>query len=202
MLLTKVSFTSIPNFLTTANLQKEHKFMMSLFPEITEDNPRSSMDILYRSELSSVNPHYLIQSSSLPALENIKNLRLTDKIKLETKNIDTIYKTLIGHGTVSYKIRVNPVKTNQGKRTAVRGEENIQDWWVSKSNQLGLEIDLDRIQIIIEKDRKLQEGVKVASATIVGVTSIADAEKTIESVKTGIGKEKSYGFGLLLLGNE
>lgn len=200
MYLTKLSFKNIPRFLTKSQLHQEHQFIMSLFPTMENKNPRSELNILYRAELQALAPHFLIQSLIAPDIENIKNQQTASQINLETKNIAAIYDKILQAPKISYKIRVNPVKTINGTRTPVRGEKEIFNWWLEKVKLAGLNLDKDKTQIVIERNKTLKDKISVSTATITGLAEVHNVGQLQHILTEGIGKEKSYGYGLLLLG--
>jgi CRISPR-associated protein Cas6/Cse3/CasE subtype I-E len=202
MFISKVSFSQIPTFLNYRNVIKEHQFVMSLFPETDNPNPRSLFKILYvLNETVNREPYFLIQSKIEPFIFNIKNEKLRDSVNLQVKSPDDIYKNLFNRKNISYKLKANPVKTFDNKLHPVRGQENILEWWKNLSLRNGLNIDAEQTQINIKQSIKKDKFTVFSTATITGRGNIIDSETFLNAVVNGIGKEKSYGYGLLLLGS-
>lgn len=199
-MITKVSFLVLPKFLQYNQGEKEHQFVMSLFPELEDKTPRESLKILYRTEfLNSDSPYILIQSTIEPKIENLKNQKLSEIIQLQTKDETEVYNSLLNESHISYKIRVNPVITSNKKRIPVRGQNNIQDWWDNKAKAIGLDTIPNKTAILVEKPKSFKN-VLLSSAEISGIAKVEDKTLIQNSILNGIGREKSYGYGLLLIG--
>lgn len=202
MLITKLSFTShIPNFLVRPDLNTYHKFVMSLFPEVEGDSARDKLGILFAQELTNPQPHIIIQSNQAPSLDNVMNSNLSKNVNIETRELTEHYEQIISRGTISYKIRANPVKTINRKREPLKGEQQIVDWWIRTASNKGLTLDTDRTSVTKQQAPPITWGrpAKINTATITGIAYVANRELLLESVSKGIGKSKSYGYGLLML---
>jgi len=202
MLISKLSFTVLPDFLKSENLKQEHRLIMSLFPEATTAEPRNEYGVLYRKEQDAYgNIYYIIQSNIAPDVSNIANQQLSVTTTLQTKEIENLYTSLLQRETFSYKIRINPVKVNGKKRIAVTNISDILEWWEKKAAYHGIDIQIDALSIVKERAPYYAQSVPISTVTIAGKASAHDRQKAITSIADGIGKEKSYGYGLLLLGS-
>lgn len=201
--ISKVEFKALPKRLRKDDPNEEHKFVMSLFPNLNLENPRQDFGILFRREQLKYKRHYLIQSSTEPSLENMNLVDNDDFLRqttIQTKEVSSIYENILLQEDFSYKIRVNTTMSSQGKRIPVRGEKNIHDWWVLKASSLGFIIDGSRTAVNIEQASK-SKNATFSSSTISGIASVGEKDMIMKSVEDGIGRAKSYGFGMVLLGN-
>lgn len=199
MYISKVSFSTFPRFLSRSDVTREHNFVMSLFPTVAGEDPRSKMDVLFRKEAEKHRTSFLVQSNTLPSLDNVKSESTRNTAKLETKEVEDIYRDILSKGSFSYKVRVNTVKSVDNKRQPVRGEGNIQEWWKSKAAHHGFITNVDKTSVLIEQASKLKD-FSVSSSTITGIAEVDDANRILDSIRQGLGKSKSYGFGMLLIG--
>ncbi len=209
MFINKITFVQkLPSFLYK-DLEKEHQFIMSLFPDgLQKVSPRGENSILFRDDLDPLGRKtYLIQSPLVPSVENIKS-DLKNNLTLQTKDISQIYSDILGREKFSYKIRVNPVKSiniklpdgkTKTRRQPIRTPEEIKVWWETQSLHHGFMIDTDKTIYIPETIRKLRT-TSINTVSINGIAAINDIQKLRDSIIHGIGREKSYGYGLLLLG--
>lgn len=202
MFITKVTFNQLPYFLRNTEANNEHKFIMSLFEEVSSETPRNEFNVLFATQ-TNVNREkfFLVQSDVKPSKTNIRTETIQDIVTLESKPVSNIYSELIKNGNpLSYKIQVNPVKNINRKRLPVSGQENILKWWKDKAFQNGLHIDANNTSITIEKHKTLKSKIKLSTVTITGLAKVIDEQEVWDAVRHGIGKEKSYGYGLLFLG--
>jgi CRISPR system Cascade subunit CasE len=115
--------------------------------------------------------------------------------------------------TYGFEIRLNPTKRekNSGKIVPVQGTEKqesyvkkkkLLEWFCVKSENWGFSTDHDSLQIqrtdvqAFEKDNRQ---VTQNSATFIGKLRVKDRSLFIKSFEEGIGRGKSFGFGLLEL---
>lgn len=102
----------------------------------------------------------------------------------------------------SYKFEVilNPVKTDNKtkKRISIINTEALNNWFLNKINNLGFNVsDLNIVNlnpIIFTKDH---HKCTFNSVKFSGYLDVTDKDKFIETVKSGIGHGKAFGFGLL-----
>lgn len=201
MFLSKLAFQ--PTFREPRDLNSEHKLIMMVFPSGVTETPREEFAVLYRKEATAeLAPYYLIQSNIVPDLNNIKNPSIRNIANLQVKDSYPSYQRILDkeNPNCSIKIRINPVKTREGKRQPVSGQENIYNWLKERESTMGIEFKLPTTEIIIEPSLKLNTH-KIATASVIAKPQVIDKNKLWESLNFGIGKEKAYGYGLLLLAN-
>lgn len=203
MYISKVTFKSMPKFIVRNNdLNNEHKFIMSLFPDNIENfnSPRSDLNIIFRKETLNYQTSFIIQSKVEPSVDWIKSQHIKELTRLETKNnIEELYNKIIQEESFSYKIRVNTVINSKRKNIPIRGESNIEKWWIDKCPTLGFNADKNKTSVLIETATN-SNNIKLSSSTITGIGYVNDKEILMQKIENGIGKSKNYGFGLMMIG--
>lgn len=173
-----------------------HKAVYTLFPKMDEQ----SRDFLYADQGGDFHlRQILILSHRAPEIPEIGIV--------ESKQISSDF---LNHLSYGFTIRLNPTKRDKvtGKTIAVRGHRDqgisdrqaIYEWFVAKAPSWGFDVDPSRLQIqdmgiqVIDKgDAKLTHGYAVFQ----GQLRVLDLEKFRQSFENGIGRAKSFGFGLL-----
>lgn len=172
-----------------------HKAVYSLFPKMNEQ----SRDFLYADQGGDFHQRQvLILSRRAPEIPEFG--------QVESKRIA---KDFLQHDLYGFTLRINPTKRDKtsGKTIAIRGNaekgvtdrQALHDWFVQKAPTWGFEVDPACLQI---QDLGIQEidkgSVKLTHgyAVFLGQLKVLDREKFIHSFENGIGRAKSFGFGL------
>jgi len=176
-----------------------HKVVMSCFPDnltLDSENPRSKNKILFRLDYRNAMPNLIIQSAIKP-LFNLENIKTVSMIPLINK-----YKN---GQKVHLEVILNSIRTDpkNGKRVSVKASK-LEEWVLGNSGDStlkGLFPWLDNKTILdlspIEKFR--QGAIPLSAASLKLEGSIGDLERSLFAVKNGVGKAKSYGFGLITM---
>lgn len=94
----------------------------------------------------------------------------------------------------------NPVYKQDGRRLPIKDKEGCVKWLFDKSNNLGFiirDIDTSYIAPYIGKNN-----IKLNTVQFNGVLEITDSTLFKNTILTGIGHEKGFGFGLLWVENK
>ncbi|MBB5846386.1 CRISPR system Cascade subunit CasE [Mobiluncus mulieris] len=186
-----------------------HRAVMDLFPEFEgEQNPRAAASILFRLEtLPGLAPRFVVQSDISPAVDKLP------------KGVEPLGYTFpeLGEGTpVSFRLAVNPViRHSQGKdgqpaRTttvAPFGKEPAEsaaslETWLSQKLSPGLaEVNIINAQREIIGDGYPNQDISKIKRIVIdlvdGVACVGDAKTLNKMLRSGVGRAKSYGCGLL-----
>lgn len=204
MKLSKVTFSRLPRNLSRGDVVQDHKLVMSLFPDALGDSPRRQLNVLWRRDIDSMRRVvFLVQSSITPSIAHLKSARLVDALDIQTKDIAALYREFISGESFSYKVRVNPVVSRARRRVPVTGEEAIADWWVTRLQSYGAQVSDDALIVIpegVSKGGDSQKNLTINGATIIGRAAAQDADLLLQHVSEGVGRARSYGYGLILLG--
>lgn len=121
--------------------------------------------------------------------------------RVETK---TIADTFLSHQRYRFQVQINPVRKSQqsGRREAVKGRENIAQWFIQRASQSwGFTVDeqlleIEAVKILQFKDKAGRQ-VTIGQADIRGQLTVTDSMQFSHSFKQGIGKGRAFGCGLL-----
>lgn len=159
----------------------QHRAVMSIFPHVEAENPRSEMGVLFRVEHPMGEaPYFLIQSNTKPSCTErgivVKEFATPTHEKGEA---------------VHFKIAANAISRDRaGKATPV---EDVAEWIDNK-----LSGALENIHVLTES-REIHKGrnLTVQVDTIEGVACVENPETLQKLQIEGVGRAKSYGCGLL-----
>ncbi|MBN2864951.1 MAG: type I-E CRISPR-associated protein Cas6/Cse3/CasE [Thiotrichales bacterium] len=109
----------------------------------------------------------------------------------------------VQHHRYGFEITLNPSKRNKhsGKVEAIRKREDIALWAIERASKgWGFEITPEHLQVqinpVLQFD-KYGKTVTHSSAHLKGELQVTDREQFIQSFLRGIGRGKTFGFGLL-----
>jgi CRISPR system Cascade subunit CasE len=110
--------------------------------------------------------------------------------------------SFLEHDHYGFEVMLNPTKRDNqtGKTVAIRGRENLLQWFLGKAPSLGFEIQAESLEIRHAGVQTFDLGngkiVTHNSASFVGKLKVRDSVKFQQSFRKGIGRAKSFGFGL------
>lgn len=164
-----------------------HQFVYSLF---REQNERS---FLYYVDYKSIgNTLVLIQSEERPINNRIG--------RLDTKIIPEKFYDFHEY---YFKIRISPVRRNQGKVVSViRDKEELVRWFCSIALNNGFSVDDTTLEKVGEgqmRMRKHNNVITIAYTDLTGVLMVEDKEQFMKVVKKGLGRAKGFGLGMVML---
>jgi CRISPR system Cascade subunit CasE len=171
-----------------------HRVVYDLFDDVRSDTDKlnnQSSGILYRDNGMDEN------GKSILILSNREPVNRSHG-ELFTKKIDD---SLFDYSKYNFSIIINPITRIGSKVTPIRKESEICDWLVTKSADWGFSVDNNNISIDrITADQftgKCGNHITLCRASISGLLSVTEPDKFKHSFKTGIGRAKSFGCGLL-----
>lgn len=106
--------------------------------------------------------------------------------------------TLVNGAQVLYRIALNTVKRSEGKVIGYVPTDELDGWAVNKMAQHGFNVGIEHIQqdtFAFQKPH--HKRVKLAGAVLEGVATVVDASKATNALKSGIGRGKFAGLGML-----
>ncbi len=119
--------------------------------------------------------------------------------KIESKPIPDSFLEYDHYG---FEVTLNPTKREKqtGKTVAIRGRENLHQWFLGKAPSIGFEIQAESLEIRHAGVQTFDMGngkiVTHNSATFVGKLKVTDRVRFQQSFRKGIGRAKGFGFGL------
>jgi CRISPR system Cascade subunit CasE len=176
-----------------------HRTVYSLFPK---DGDRER-DFLFADKGGDFNVRRILILSKRPPLQ-------PEYGTVESKEIP---ESFFNWDTYGFEIRLNPTKRekNSGKIVPVQGtekqesyikKEKLLEWFCVKSENWGFNTDKNSLQIQSTDVQAFEKGnsqVTQNSATFIGKLQVKNRSLFIKSFEEGIGRGKSFGFGLLEL---
>lgn len=167
--------------------ESRHRMVMALFPHVPENEARSSLGVLFRGERSKSESTVLIRSNRRPA--NIPGLK---SLKEDFRRFE------LGQG-VRFRVTVSPLKRSGNRERTIQDFDELESWLSNKflPGLTGLEI----IQLKEEEVRRGRSKNFVKLVQIDGIARINDLSALATILKSGVGRNKSYGAGLLTLAN-
>jgi CRISPR system Cascade subunit CasE len=161
-----------------------HRVVYELFPG-------ESRDFLFADKGGDYNARQiLILSDRSPASPQFG--------EIESKPIPDSF---LEHDHYGFEVTLNPTKRDKqtGKTVAIRGRENLHQWFLGKVPSLGFEIQAESLDIRNAGVQTFDLGngkvVTHNSASFVGKLHVTDRVKFQNSLRKGIGRAKGFGFG-------
>jgi CRISPR system Cascade subunit CasE len=109
--------------------------------------------------------------------------------------------TIATTGTIRYQLTCNPTwRSRKTRKTlAYRRPEGILEWWAKRASKIGLTLnDPGRVLRTDTLHSPRKKGLRIDTATLVGVAEVADPVALGEAITGGVGRAKAYGCGLLI----
>lgn len=199
-----------------ADCQRLHCTILAAFPDIPDDAARAALRILYRVEDVLSPPHILVQSAVAPDWSSLpRDSILSDP---DVLRIDQVYAGLEEGQNFRFRLRANPTKrvlreaprgdkSWVGKRVNLIREEDQIAWLQRKAEGGGFELlrvttarEVPNVRATTQpRERGRRDGRMLAFGSVLfdGELRVTDSDRLRETLTTGIGSGKAYGFGLL-----
>lgn len=195
--------------------QRLHTTLLSAFPD-RAGAARREFGVLYRVDSIEGQPVVLVQSSIAPRWDSLPSKYLTGPPRC--RDMEDVYSHLRRDQRLRFRLRANPTKriahqTDKdgkvwdGKRVQMFREEDQRDWLHRKAEGGGFALNTVRLHPSVPKVQVASEGsltgkrgdrrIFFGSVLFDGELTIVDTSLFRETLQTGIGSGKAYGFGLL-----
>jgi CRISPR system Cascade subunit CasE len=194
--------------------QEMHRTLSRAFPGQSEGLHRQEHGLLWRAEPS--RGLVVVQSASVPDwqwaeengyLDGFAQVKwcLTESEEGDvyrfTARLNAVKRDYIPEGK-------RQVKSQRGALRAVRGRKALTEWFAAKGRDAGFVLAADgsempRLKVAEEElVRGTRQGKPLVfhSVSFCGDLIVTDAEKFDRMLNDGLGREKSYGFGLVTVG--
>jgi CRISPR system Cascade subunit CasE len=178
-----------------------HKVVYGLFEDVRSEAEKAagkSSGILYADKGGDFNTRQIL------LLSNRKPHQTPQFGQVKTSPILTSF---ANHAEYAFEITINPVKRDNasGKIIGIRGREEIQQWFMQRAsdaygfkvNPASIQIEQISVQTFEKSSEKSVQIITHGSATIKGQLIVTDREIFVNSFTQGLGRGKSFGFGLL-----
>lgn len=136
----------------------------------------------------------LIQSEEIPLIPSFG--------RLETKTFpDTFFLST----SYLFQVKFSPVvQMKDGKRLPVKREEELVKWLKAREEKWGIEFDYEKILktgngAMVMNQKGNRNKVTVSYVELTGLLTVTDKDRFMDTVKSGIGKSRGFGLGLMQL---
>uniref|UniRef100_UPI003C7B59F6 type I-E CRISPR-associated protein Cas6/Cse3/CasE n=1 Tax=unclassified Streptomyces TaxID=2593676 RepID=UPI003C7B59F6 len=191
-----------------ADVDSLHKTLMRLTPDHNGPTPRATAGLLFRTD-PDPDPTLLVQTAHTPDLTALPTHYGTAR----TIDLTPLLRSLTTGRTVHYRITAAPTVAlsagnptrhpvtgkRRGKITHLTGADAIT-WWQRRATAAGLEtLTLSSRPRPFPRARFARSDRDRTLTQFDGVARITDTDLVTHALKNGIGREKTYGAGLLSL---
>lgn len=186
--------------------QGMHRRIMRLFQHV--NNTRDANEILYRIDRRGVDWELLIQSTAYADLTTLPVGYALPPIR-QRDDVWARYCTIQAGQQFPFVLVANIVKRDNALRTmrTIYDAAEQQAWLVRKGQQHGFAVDASAqalVPLVIERDPPVvgvhpNGNLSYDAFRISGSLTVTDATALLQTLVSGIGKAKAYGFGLLSL---
>lgn len=182
-----------------------HRSIMSAFPDEKGD-ARQKFDVLFSIRIKENTAEIIVQSCIKPDWEKSSLCPCYTNETWRCKEIGGIIEEVVmKRKTFSFQLVASPTKkiSSEGKnskRVLLNKEEDQIDWLIRKGQQNGFEVPLSSIAVCpseVKSGRK--KGVFFRSVEYSGNLVVTEPIRFYEALVKGIGSEKAFGCGLLML---
>lgn len=173
-------------------LDDYHAYLQASFPAENLLNIRNRS--LWRLETQNKEPDILLVSKVEPDTQVLAKYATT----VEIKNYDHFIDTLNTKRIYTFKLTANPTRMINNKHTACYNNKETFDWLNSHSIKNGFKVA--NVSIMGKQDYFIKKyHFKIHAVTFTGFLQITDLDKFKQTLVTGLGREKAYGMGLLMV---
>ena len=170
-----------------------HRAVMSLFPD-TDGTARSDLGVLYRVDRLPNRPSVVLVQSSVPP-RPVAGLRTRDCTGvLEHVPVGT---------RLRFRTQVNAVRNNKGRRSPIRvggpdGGPELLDWLSARLHGVAdVTIDSAVIERFTTRGGGSSQRTTVFTVIVDGTVNVTDAQVLADQQRSGLGRARAFGCGLI-----
>lgn len=177
-----------------------HRTIMQAFPD---GQKRDAAGVLFRLDMDarSGQPVLLVQSRVEPNWHVLKADYLAAGVNPQVKEYDL---KLRSGQTLAFRLRANPTVKRDAKRCGLYKEDEQQGWLLRKGADHGFRV----LQVAISHTdtakgeihrADISHDLTLLAVRFDGVLQVVDPVRLRDTVESGVGSGKAFGFGLLSL---
>ena len=180
-----------------------HNWVETSFPDEISQDIRSRK--LWRIDKINDHLYLLVVSEGKPNLNALEKYGVPGSA--ETKCYDSFLDSICRDHLYRFRVTLNPVRAvsqGEGKRGRVMPEitaEQQLHFLESRAERLGFELIPEEYQIVERSwepfRKKGQRMIRLSKATYEGTLKVTDEKLFYDTLTSGIGKKKAYGFGMM-----
>ena len=180
-----------------------HNWVETSFPDEISQDIRSRK--LWRIDKINDHLYLLVVSEGKPDLNALEKYGVPGSA--ETKCYESFLDSICRDHLYRFRVTLNPVRAvsqGEGKRGRVMPEitaEQQLHFLESRAERLGFELIPEEYQIVERSwepfRKKGQRMIRLSKATYEGTLKVTDEKLFYDTLTSGIGKKKAYGFGMM-----
>ncbi|PSK89414.1 CRISPR system Cascade subunit CasE [Murinocardiopsis flavida] len=202
-----------------ADVQQMHRTLMGVLPEVVSGEPaRREHGLLWRLDVTDTGYLLLVQSGARPDWERLPSGYLAGEA--QTRPMDGVLEAIAPGRALAFRLTANPTrivrdpdapKEERGKRVALHDPKEQLGWLARKGEQCGfvvpaggdggMAVNVSPCPPVIgyKGEGRSRNKITISAARYDGRLVVTDPEAFAEALRTGIGRAKAYGCGLLSL---
>lgn len=164
---------------------------------------------LWRLDQLGGEQYLLIVSEDKPNLQGMTE-QLGYAGEYKTLDYTPLFNKIANQSKWRFRLTANPTiakkqTEGRGRVVAIISQEQQIEWLLHKGERHGFAVAAEDFQVVGKQwyrflkkdDNGRQLTVTLYAVTYEGVLTVTDAEKFVEALSAGIGREKAYGMGML-----
>ncbi|MFC4564846.1 type I-E CRISPR-associated protein Cas6/Cse3/CasE [Nocardiopsis mangrovi] len=202
-----------------ADVQQMHRTLMSVLPEVVTGEPaRREHRLLWRIDPTDTGYALLVQTLTPPVWDRLPEGYLAGEA--QTRSMDGALKAIAPGRALAMRLIANPTrivrdpsapKEERGKRVPLRDPEQQLGWLARKGEQHGfvvpagadgaMAVNVTPCPPVVgyKGDGRRRDKITISAVRYDGRLVVTDADAFTEAVRSGIGRAKAYGCGLVSL---
>ena len=169
-----------------------HKMIQEAF-----DTKRNEYNVLYRVLDYAERKILYVQSKAVP---NWMSLTRKGFNLIEVKNIQGLENTFKEENCYRFAIKAFPSKKSSNVREPLIDRESRMQWLQRESQKAGFDVvEVQEREQVRKTIHRITGPFKLGGVVYEGVLKIKDKDAFVRAYQNGIGPEKAYGYGLLML---
>lgn len=209
----KIDYYNLKSIKELNHIGAYHAWVEDSFPEEREKPKNERTRKLWRVDELRGEYYLIVLSENKPDFEKLEKYGV--KNTAESKSYERLLDSIKPGMRARFKVELNTVySTAQNAEKRKRGRvvpvphEKLGEFFFDRTEKNGFSVNENEFAItnigkklFLRKKEEEEKGTKVnlVSATFEGILTVTDAEKFRETLVSGIGRKKAYGFGLLTI---
>lgn len=189
----------------TADCYELHRTIMSGFPDVI-GGARQEFNVLHRLKVEGMNTVLLIQSNEPFNMDEVvAKQKFGQAVRIHAKRIDLVTDGFMKGKVFGFNLIASPTvkrscESKHSKRHFLRTDDEQADWLKRKAKQQGFELiekSLSMKPAMNHYGRK--KSIQFSAVEFSGALRVVDEEQFKSAFMEGIGSEKAFGCGLLMI---
>lgn len=208
----KIDYYNLKSIKELNHLGAYHSWVEDSFPEEREKPKNERTRKLWRVDELRGEYYLIVLSENKPDFEKLEKYGV--KNTAESKSYERLLDSIKPGMRARFKIELNTVystakNAEKGKRGRVVPvpHEKLGEFFFDRTEKNGFSVNKNELAItnigkklfLRKKEEEKGARVNLVSATFEGILTVTEEERFRETLVSGIGRKKAYGFGLLTI---